>query len=98
MVETGAVADVFVEPHHPYTLGLLRSVPDFDVVRESLASIPGSPPDLASPPPGCPFHPRCPFAIEACPRAPIPLIDLAGGRAAACIRHEVCAEEARREP
>ena len=98
IVETGAVRDVFVEPHHPYTLGLLRSVPDFDIVRETLSSIPGSPPDLASLPPGCPFHPRCPFAIEECTRAPIPLIPFGDGRAAACIRHEVCAAEARRDP
>jgi oligopeptide/dipeptide ABC transporter ATP-binding protein len=98
VVETGTVRDVFVEPHHPYTLGLLRSVPDFDLVRETLSSIPGSPPDLASLPPGCPFHPRCPFAIVECTREPIPLFDLGGGRAAACIRHELCAAEARREP
>jgi oligopeptide/dipeptide ABC transporter ATP-binding protein len=98
VVETGTVRDVFVEPHHPYTLGLLRSVPDFDIVRETLSSIPGSPPDLAALPPGCPFHPRCPLAIAECRRDPIPLLDVGGGRAAACIRHAVCAAEARRDP
>src|ERR687890_796997 len=48
------------------TLGLLRSVPDFELVRERLESISGQPPDLASPPPGCPFHPRCPFRQDDC--------------------------------
>jgi oligopeptide/dipeptide ABC transporter ATP-binding protein len=98
IVETGSVRDVFVEPHHPYTLGLLRSVPDFDLVRQTLSSIPGSPPDLAALPPGCPFHPRCPFAIDECTRGPVPQIPFGDGRAAACIRHEVAAAEARREP
>ena len=64
VVETGTVHDVFHQPRHPYTLGLLRSVPDADDVRESLDSIPGSPPDLVSPPPGCRFAPRCAFAEE----------------------------------
>jgi oligopeptide/dipeptide ABC transporter ATP-binding protein len=99
VVETGTVADVFREPRHPYTLGLLRSVPDFDVVRTHLASIPGSPPDLAAPPAGCRFHPRCGFVHEDCTTAPIPLIQLgADGRAARCLYHELCAADARREP
>ena len=49
VVEAGPIETVFREPRHPYTLSLLRSVPDFDDVRESLATIPGTPPDLASP-------------------------------------------------
>jgi oligopeptide/dipeptide ABC transporter ATP-binding protein len=98
VVETGEVDAVFREPRHPYTLGLLRSVPDFDVVRETLSSIPGMPPDLASPPPGCRFHPRCPFVHDDCRHGRIPLIELPGGRAAACLYHEACAAEARREP
>ena len=98
LVEYGAVEDVFREPHHPYTLGLLRSVPDFDVVRETLSSIPGSPPDLASPPPGCRFHPRCSFGRDDCIAAPVPLRVLGGGRSARCLHHEECAAEARREP
>ena len=98
VVETGTVEAVFREPRHPYTLGLLRSVPDFDVVRERLASIPGSPPDLAAPPAGCRFHPRCPFVQKNCRSAPIPLIELGGDRAARCLYHERCAEEVRREP
>jgi oligopeptide/dipeptide ABC transporter ATP-binding protein len=98
LVEDGEVADVFSEPRHPYTLGLLRAVPDFDVVRETLSSIPGSPPDLASPPQGCRFHPRCAFVREDCVAAPVPLIALGAGRNARCLYHEECAAEARREP
>jgi len=98
LVEDGEVASVFSEPHHPYTLGLLRAVPDFDVVRETLSSIPGSPPDLASPPQGCRFHPRCAFVRENCIAAPVPLIAVGEGRNARCLYHEECAAEARREP
>jgi peptide/nickel transport system ATP-binding protein len=98
LVEDGEVANVFSEPHHPYTLGLLRAVPDFDVVRETLSSIPGTPPDLASPPRGCRFHPRCAFVREDCVAAPVPLIALGEGRNARCLHHEECAAEARREP
>jgi oligopeptide/dipeptide ABC transporter ATP-binding protein len=98
VVETGTVEAVFREPRHPYTLGLLRSVPDFDLVRAHLSSIPGSPPDLAAPPAGCRFHPRCPFVHDDCHSDPIPLIELGGGRAARCLYHELCAADARREP
>jgi oligopeptide/dipeptide ABC transporter ATP-binding protein len=98
VVETGAVADVFREPRHPYTLGLLRSVPDFDAVREKLSSIPGSPPDLASPPHGCRFHPRCQFVRQDCLEDAIPLLELAGDRAARCLHHDEVAVDVRREP
>jgi oligopeptide/dipeptide ABC transporter ATP-binding protein len=98
IVETGTVAEVFREPHHPYTLGLLRSVPDFDVVRDRLDSIPGSPPDLALLPAGCRFRPRCGFAREDCRTTAVPLIDVATGRAARCLYHEDAAAAARREP
>ena len=98
VVETGAVADVFREPRHPYTLGLLRSVPDFDAVRETLASIPGSPPDLAAPPAGCRFHPRCRFVQPDCLDGAIPLLELPGDRAARCLHHERVALDVHREP
>jgi oligopeptide/dipeptide ABC transporter ATP-binding protein len=97
VVESGTVDAVFREAHHPYTLGLLRSVPSFDSVRDHLSSIPGSPPDLASPPPGCRFHPRCGFARPDCTSGTIPLLDL-GGREVRCLYHEECAADARREP
>src|SRR4029077_5059271 len=98
VVETGTVDAVFHEPRHPYTLGLLRSVPDFDSVRDRLSSIPGAPPDLAAPPSGCRFHPRCSFAREDCIQGDFPLLPLEDGRATACIHHDVCAADVRREP
>jgi oligopeptide/dipeptide ABC transporter ATP-binding protein len=98
VVETGAVEDVFREPHHPYTLGLLRSVPDFDAVRQQLSAIPGAPPDLAAPPRGCRFHPRCAFVQNDCLAGAIPLLDVAPGRAARCLHHNEAAADARREP
>ena len=98
VVETGTVETVFREPRHPYTLGLLRAVPDVDVTRERLASIPGVPADPASPPSGCPFHPRCAFVRADCTSGEFPLRSLGGGRATACIHDEACAEDARREP
>jgi oligopeptide/dipeptide ABC transporter ATP-binding protein len=98
VVESGRVDELFHEPHHPYTLSLLRSVPHFDVVRDQLSSIPGAPPDLAAPPSGCRFHPRCAFARDDCRHGDFPLVPLAGARATACIHHEDCAADARREP
>jgi oligopeptide/dipeptide ABC transporter ATP-binding protein len=98
VVELGPVETVFREPHHPYTLGLLRSVPDFDAVRETLTSIPGTPPDLAAPPSGCRFHPRCAFVQSDCVEGEFPLRSLGGGRSTACIHHEACADAARRAP
>ncbi len=90
VVETGSVELVFAEPRHPYTLGLLRSVPDFDNVG-ALEAIPGTPPDLVAPPPGCRFHPRCPFAQSDCVAGDFPLRPLPAERATACIHHESAA-------
>ena len=98
VVETGPVESVFREPRHPYTLGLLRSVPDVDDRRDVLATIPGAPPDLADPPSGCRFHPRCPFAQDDCIEGDFPLRSLGGGRETACIHHDRAAEDVRREP
>jgi oligopeptide/dipeptide ABC transporter ATP-binding protein len=98
VVETGTVDQVFREPHHPYTLGLLRSVPRFDVVRRQLSSIPGQPPDLVVPPSGCRFHPRCPFTRDDCVQGDFPLRPLGVARATACIHDDVCAQDARQNP
>ena len=92
LVESGPVREVLRDPRHPYTLGLVRSAPDFDNVRESLVPIPGSPPSLISPPSGCRFHPRCKFAEEDCMVTQPPLKLLAGGRMTACLHHERCIE------
>jgi oligopeptide/dipeptide ABC transporter ATP-binding protein len=88
LAETGPVREVLHDPRHPYTLGLVRSAPDFDNVRESLVPIPGSPPSLISPPDGCRFHPRCKFAEEDCRVIEPPLEPLPGGRATACLHYE----------
>jgi peptide/nickel transport system ATP-binding protein/oligopeptide transport system ATP-binding protein len=98
VVETGTVDEVFRAPRHPYTLGLLRSVPRFDVVRQSLDSIPGQPPDLVAPPTGCPFQPRCGFAREDCLEGDFPLRRLGPGRATACIHDDDCAQDVSANP
>jgi oligopeptide/dipeptide ABC transporter ATP-binding protein len=90
IVESGPVHDVFARPQHPYTLGLLRSAPDVEEVRDSLVPITGSPPSLISPPSGCRFHPRCQFAEDDCQTTVPPLRLLAGGRSTACLHHERC--------
>ena len=95
VIETGSVAEVFREPHHPYTLGLLRSVPDFENVRESLEPIPGAPPDLVHPPSGCRFHPRCSFVQDDCRSGEFPLRGQ-GDRATACIHADACVESVRK--
>ncbi|MFX0558754.1 ABC transporter ATP-binding protein [Tepidibacillus infernus] len=66
VVEQGYLDDIFYNPQHPYTWGLLKSVPRLDSKGHRLDSIEGTPPDLLAPPSGCPFHPRCPFAMEIC--------------------------------
>ncbi|MBO2463520.1 ABC transporter ATP-binding protein [Actinomadura violacea] len=65
-VEKAAVAELFTGPRHPYTRGLLGSLPRLDGPPGAPAPIPGNPPDLLSPPGGCPFHPRCPERIDGC--------------------------------
>jgi oligopeptide transport system ATP-binding protein len=67
IVETAHTEELFHNPRHPYTLGLLKSIPRLDEPRkEKLVPIEGLPPDLVDPPLGCPFQPRCPYAIERC--------------------------------
>lgn len=67
IVEEADVFDLFENPRHPYTFSLLKSVPRVDqVIEEELFTIPGSPPDCLSLPPGCPFAPRCTFAVDRC--------------------------------
>jgi peptide/nickel transport system ATP-binding protein/oligopeptide transport system ATP-binding protein len=98
VVETGTVDEVFRAPRHPYTLGLLRSVPRFDILRQTLDSIPGQPPDLVLPPTGCPFQPRCGFAREDCLEGDFPLRRLGPGRATACIHDDDCAQDVSANP
>ncbi len=76
-VEYGDVKEVFHEPLHPYTKGLLGAFPRIQGAKQKLLSVPGSPPDLLSPPTGCRFHPRCPYAMEICKQEE-PLLKKAG--------------------
>jgi peptide/nickel transport system ATP-binding protein len=84
IVEEGAVTDIFYRPLHPYTLGLIRSVPKLNREQDELMSIPGEPPNLISPPSGCKFHTRCQFATEKCVTDAPPLVEYAPGHRAAC--------------
>jgi len=71
VVEEGTLDEVFYDPQHPYTWGLLGSVPRIDRSRgERLPAIPGTPPSLLQPPEGCHFRPRCPHAFEKCTDVP----------------------------
>lgn len=85
IVEEAPRRDIFYTPRHPYTIGLLKSVPRLDRVRsERLPQIKGSPPDLGHIPPGCPFHPRCPFATDLCRTTTPPLRSIGAHRSVAC--------------
>ena len=86
IVETVRVAKLFETPAHPYTAGLLRSVPDLSVSRERLQTIGGTVPRPDQMPAGCRFAPRCDFADAACDAAQPELRALAAGHAAACLR------------
>ncbi len=83
LVELGSVDDIFAHPIHPYTQGLLASVIYLD--SHELKSIEGFPPDLLSPPPGCRFHPRCPYAQQVCKETIPPLVEFKPGHYAACL-------------
>jgi oligopeptide/dipeptide ABC transporter ATP-binding protein len=93
LVELAATEAMFRQPRHPYTAGLLDCVPSVDLAdaETRLAPIPGGPPDLADPPEGCRFHPRCPLADEGCRSGAFPLREVAPGHYSACIRHEALA-------
>jgi peptide/nickel transport system ATP-binding protein len=66
VAERGTVDEIFNRPHHPYTWGLLGSLPRLDTDTDRLVQIPGQPPSLLNPPRGCRFHPRCPYVMEVC--------------------------------
>jgi peptide/nickel transport system ATP-binding protein len=87
-VEQGTADAIFHRPRHPYSMGLLRSVPRLDRPRGAkLETIEGLPPNLATAPPGCRFAPRCPYRIEVCAQDP-PLFTTDTGGLSACFRHE----------
>ena len=88
IVEQGSADDVFSRPRHPYTLGLLRSVPRLDRPRgPRLETIEGLPPNLLDPPTGCRFAARCPYAMPFCKEAPV-LAEMEAGHDVRCLRAE----------
>jgi oligopeptide transport system ATP-binding protein len=91
IVEQGTVDDIYKNPHHPYTKALLQSLPRVDrSSKDRLATIPGFPPDLLGLPPGCPFMPRCTYAVERCRRENPKLIPIAlGGANGSRASHQV---------
>jgi len=87
IVEHGTALDVFHHPAHPYTAGLLASVPRLDEPKKvRLASIAGQPPDLIAPPPGCAFTPRCIFAVPECSSGVYELVEISPGHFTTCWR------------
>ncbi len=87
VAESGPAGELLARPAHPYTLALRSAVPEIDAAaRRSRIILPGDTPHAASPPPGCPFHPRCPLAIDVCRTTVPPLQAVAPGRQAACHR------------
>ena len=91
VIEEGSVEEVFERPWHPYTQGLIRSIPriDADASRGArLVSIPGTVPSLVEPPPGCRFAPRCAYARDACTQATPALREVGPGHRVACILEE----------
>ncbi len=95
IVEQGDVEDIFYRPRHPYTLGLLRSMPRVDAEEyERLIPIEGTPVDMLNPPSGCPFGPRCEHCMKICLRMEPPRIDLGNGHTSSCW---LLTEEAKKE-
>ncbi|QFZ17950.1 ABC transporter ATP-binding protein [Saccharothrix syringae] len=93
IVEEANSAELYRDPRHPYSAGLLNSFPALRGPKRELTGIPGSPPDLRAMPPGCSFHPRCPHAMERCgaevPVLGVPLDHVGPDRTAACWLHPV---------
>ncbi|MGM9923223.1 MAG: ABC transporter ATP-binding protein [Bacillus sp. (in: firmicutes)] len=100
VVETGNVADIFQKPQHPYTQGLLKSVPRFDMDRNvALSPIIGSPPDLFSPPKGCSFYARCDYAMRICKDHNPELESIGNGQTSACwLNHPMAKERNKKAP
>lgn len=83
IAETGPAEAVFGEPKHPYTQGLLASIPNIKLEQPELHTMPGAPPDLVAPPAGCVFHPRCPHVTDRC-RREVPPFFRVGDQSMAC--------------
>jgi peptide/nickel transport system ATP-binding protein len=88
IVEEGPTPSLLSRPAHPYTVALRAAVPELEARTRSFPLVTGPPPDSADPPAGCPFHPRCPLAIDRCRTEPPALREVGPGRRAACHRAE----------
>src|SRR5262249_6299472 len=86
IVEYGPTDTLTKTPAHPYTMGLMNASPDLYRAGDPLMPIEGAPPDLAAPPHGCRFAPRCPFALPACHETDPHAVVVADGHRAACLR------------
>jgi peptide/nickel transport system ATP-binding protein len=86
IVERAPVGELFASPQHPYTVGLLGSIPRLDHRTEHLATIEGMVPNMTHPPSACRFAARCPFVADACLAAPPPLVEVNPGHTSRCIR------------
>ncbi len=85
VMEEAKILDIFENPRHPYTLGLMASIPEIDQDKsEKLLSIPGSPPDMTNPPKGCPFAPRCAYARKICAEEMPPYVNVGEGHRSMC--------------
>jgi oligopeptide/dipeptide ABC transporter ATP-binding protein len=84
IAEVAVATDIFARPFHPYTRGLIACVPNILLDQDTLTTMPGSPPDLVDPPPGCPFAPRCPKVMPVCRQTVPRLEEHAPGHFAAC--------------
>ncbi len=84
MAEMTSSVDIFERPLHPYTFALMGAFPSIKGPRKELFTLPGEPPDLLNPPPGCRFNPRCPYATDICRQEIPPFKDHGGGHLAAC--------------
>ena len=93
IMEYGTKEQIFDHPLYPYTKGLFGSLPNMNDDAERLSPIEGLPPNPADLPKGCAFHPRCPYATEACEQAHIPLTDMGGGHLCRCCRVNELAKE-----
>ncbi|WP_245185196.1 ABC transporter ATP-binding protein [Flavonifractor sp. AGMB03687] len=88
VVETGSVADIFYRPQHPYTKGLLAAVPKLHEKTDKLHTILGTPPDLMTPPQGCPFAARCSHTMKVCQQYQPPFTQFEEGHTSACWLHD----------
>jgi peptide/nickel transport system ATP-binding protein len=84
LVEVAEAVALYDKPLHPYTRGLLRSIPNISLEEQELETMPGSPPDLIEPPTGCRFYPRCPHVMDKCSSIEPPMKEVEDGHRAAC--------------